>query len=173
MDFYATSPTAITRLLEKHQIPRMPIWEIMAGEGNLEKPLEAAGYTVITSDIVERREKLDYVEDFFTTTELRAPIILTNPAYSIAMETVLHSIELGAEYIYMFLKTTFLEGQKDTNNYFLYIRLRKFGFSVEENSVQLIMTKENFKNQVQHLILGLYGKKVLGEIQRCIGFKEV
>lgn len=28
------------------------------------------------------------------------------------METVLHSIELGAEYIYMFLKTTFLEGQK-------------------------------------------------------------
>ena len=80
LDFYATSPTAITRLLEKHQIPRMPIWEIMAGEGNLEKPLEAAGYTVITSDIVERREKLDYVEDFFTTTELRAPIILTNPA---------------------------------------------------------------------------------------------
>lgn len=112
LDFYATSPTAITRLLEKHQIPRMPIWEIMAGEGNLEKPLEAAGYSVITSDIVERREKLDYVEDFFTTTELRAPIILTNPAYSIAMETVLHSVELGAEYIYMFLKTTFLEGQK-------------------------------------------------------------
>lgn len=25
LDFYATSPTAITRLLEKHQIPRMPI----------------------------------------------------------------------------------------------------------------------------------------------------
>ena len=83
-----------------------------AGENSLTKPLREAGYNVITSDIVKRRATIDYVEDFLSTTELRAPIILTNPPYSEAANFVLHSIELGAEYIYMFLKTTFLEGQK-------------------------------------------------------------
>ena len=82
LDYYATSPTAITRFLEKHTIPNMPIWECSAGECNLVRPLEQAGYKVITSDIIERKEKLDYVEDFLETTKLRAPIILTNPPYA-------------------------------------------------------------------------------------------
>ena len=82
LDYYATSPTAITRFLEKHTIPNMPIWECSAGECNLVRPLEQAGYKVITSDIIERKEKLDYVEDFLEITELRAPIILTNPPYA-------------------------------------------------------------------------------------------
>lgn len=112
LDFYATSPTAITRFLEKHQIPRMSIWECASGEDSLTQPLREAGYEVITSDIVERRTPIDYVEDFLSTTELRAPIILTNPPYSEAANFVLHSIDLGAEYVYMFLKLTFLEGQK-------------------------------------------------------------
>ena len=112
LDYYATSPTAITRFLEKHTIPNMPIWECSAGECNLVRPLEQAGYKVITGDIIERKEKLDYIENFLETTELRAPIILTNPPYKDALPFILHAIELGADYVYMFLKTTFLEGQK-------------------------------------------------------------
>lgn len=110
-DFYGSPPSIITDLLAKHRIPHMPIWECAAGELNLVEPLEAAGYEVVTSDIIERNAKLDYVEDFLATKELRAPIVLTNPPYSEAKEFILHAIELGAEYVYMFLKTTFLETQ--------------------------------------------------------------
>lgn len=117
-DFYASPSSIITSLLQKHSIPHLPIWECASGENNLVYPLEQVGYKVITSDIVERNAPIDYVEDFLQTKELRAPIILTNPPYREAKEFILHSIELGAKYVYMFLKTTFLEGQERYNDLF-------------------------------------------------------
>lgn len=117
-DFYASPSSIITSLLQKHSIPYLPIWECASGENNLVYPLEQVGYKVITSDIVERNAPIDYVEDFLQTKELRAPIILTNPPYREAKEFILHSIELGAKYVYMFLKTTFLEGQERYNDLF-------------------------------------------------------
>ena len=117
-DFYASPSSIITSLLQKHSIPHLPIWECAAGENNLAYPLEQAGYKVITSDIVQRKVPIDYVEDFLQTKELRAPIVLTNPPYREAKEFILHSIELGAEYVYMFLKTTFLEGQERYSDLF-------------------------------------------------------
>lgn len=117
-DFYASPSSIITSLLQKHSIPHLPIWECAAGENNLVYPLKQAGYRVITSDIVERNAPIDNVEDFLQTKELRAPIILTNPPFREAKEFILHSIELGAEYVYMFLKTTFLEGQERYNDLF-------------------------------------------------------
>lgn len=145
LDFYATSPTAITRFLEKHTIPRLPIWECAAGENNLVKPLVDAGYQCITSDIVERRTKLDYVEDFLNTRTLRAPIILTNPPYAYAKEFVLHAIDLGADYIYMFLKTTFLEGQARYKDLFsIYPPKEVWVFSAREQAA-LNNNEEEFK----------------------------
>lgn len=117
-DFYASPSSIITSLLQKHSIPHLPIWECASGENNLVYPLEQVGYKVITSDIVERNAPIDYVEDFLQTKELRAPIILTNPPYREAKEFILHSIELGAKYVYMFLKTTFLEGQERYSDLF-------------------------------------------------------
>ena len=144
-DYYATPVTAITKLLKKYPIPNLPIWECASGENSLVKPLKEAGYYVVTSDIVERREPLDYVEDFLKTTELRAPIILTNPPYSKAKEFVLHSIELGADYVYMFLKTTFLEGQNRYKDLFsLYPPKEVLVFSAREQ-VALNNDEEEFK----------------------------
>lgn len=117
-DFYASPSSIITSLLQKHSIPHLPIWECATGENNLVYPLEQAGYKVITSDIVQRKVPIDHVEDFLQTKELRAPIVLTNPPYREAKEFILHSIELGAEYVYMFLKTTFLEGQERYSDLF-------------------------------------------------------
>ena len=111
LDFYASPSHVVTDLLAKHEIPHMPIWECAAGELNLAEPLWANGYEVITSDIVQRSKPIDHIEDFLTTTELRAPIVLTNPPYRDASKFVLHALELGADYVYMLLKTTFLEGQ--------------------------------------------------------------
>ena len=145
LDFYASPPSAITDLLAKHEIPRMSIWECATGECNLAKPLQDAGYNVITSDIVERAEPIDYVEDFLTTTELRAPIVLTNPPYRNACEFVLHALELGAEYVYMFLKTTFLEGQSRYEQLFSAYPPKEIWVFTKRVQVALNNNPEEFK----------------------------
>ena len=43
---------------------------------------------------------------------MAAPTIVTNPPYKYALEFVEHCIKLNAEVVAMFLKLTFLEGQK-------------------------------------------------------------
>lgn len=110
--WYATSPTAISRLIAAGYAPRSKkIWECACGAGHLSKELEKYGYEVISTDLIDR----GYGEgnrDFFKEKELLAPCILTNPSYKIALETIQHAIDLGAEEIWMFLKLTFLEGQK-------------------------------------------------------------
>ena len=110
--FYATSPTAVSRLLAAGNGPRTKeIWEPCCGDGSLSKELEKHGYTVTSTDLIDR----GYGEgerDFFLEEKLLAPCILTNPSYKIALPTIEKAIELGADEIWMFLKLTFLEGQK-------------------------------------------------------------
>ncbi len=110
--WYATSPTAISRLLAAGYGPRnKQIWEPCCGQGHLSKELEKHGYEVVSTDLIDR----GYGEgnrDFFLEKELLAPCILTNPSYKIALEVIQKAIDLGAEEIWMFLKLTFLEGQK-------------------------------------------------------------
>lgn len=145
LDFYASPSSIVEDLLKYHIIPHRDIWECAAGENNLVFPLQKAGYKVITSDIIERKIKLDYVEDFLSTTQLRAPIILTNPPYNKAKEFIIHSIELGAEYIYMFLKTTFLEGQSRYNELFSKYPPKEIWVFTKRVQVALNNNEEEFK----------------------------
>lgn len=112
LDFYATSPIAIDKLLTVER-PNISIWEICAGDGHLAQRLKEYGYAVTTSDIVQRDYPLDFVEDFFTHKEKFTGDILTNPAYNKAKEFVLHALNLvnNGNKVYMFLKLTFLEGK--------------------------------------------------------------
>lgn len=121
-DFYATDPVAVDKLcrffhkdLHEMLVPEgSAIWECACGNGLLSERLKEHGYDVVSSDIVDR----GYGEecDFLATGELLAKVgcILTNPPYRYALEFVEHALELlpVGGLCAMFLKTTFLEGQK-------------------------------------------------------------
>jgi hypothetical protein len=120
-DYYATSPQAIDKLLNVFEIPKeKQIWECACGEGHLSKRLVELGYSVFSTDIVNRG--YGEVSDFFACKEKLDgnTLILTNPPYKYAMEFVLHSLELLPEnaYCIMFLKLLFLEGQKRYSDLF-------------------------------------------------------
>lgn len=86
------------------------MWECAAGGGHLSKRMEELGLNVISTDLYDNGYGESGV-DFLATTQLKAPVIVTNPPYVLATEFVEHAINLGAEKIAMFLKLTFLEGQ--------------------------------------------------------------
>lgn len=113
LDYYATDPVAIDKLLTVEQ-PSKSIWECACGEGHLAERLRDKGFIVYTSDVVKRNYWMDFRQDFLKWDELLTTVdILTNPPYKYAKEFVLHAIDLVAEghKVYMFLKLTFLEGK--------------------------------------------------------------
>lgn len=112
-DFYATDPVAIDRLIGSLELPKK-IWECACGTGCLSKRLADYGHDVISSDLIDRG--FGEVKDFFTEDKMPdgCECILTNPPYKYALEFVEHSLGLLPDggLCIMFLKTTFLEGQK-------------------------------------------------------------
>ena len=114
-DFYATQPEAIDKLIGaiKNMLPKK-VWECACGTGCLSDRLKDFGYDVVSSDLIDRG--YGDVADFLKTIEMPTDCncIITNPPYKYATEFVKHSLELLKEggLCAMFLKTTFLEGQK-------------------------------------------------------------
>lgn len=113
-DYYATDPIAIDKLLTVEK-PSHYIWECACGDGHLAKRLKEFGFEVLSSDIVERNYKLDFLENFIEEdSELHYNWdILTNPPYKYAKEFVLQALKrvCKGSNVYMFLKLTFLEGK--------------------------------------------------------------
>lgn len=95
-DYYATEPKAIDMLLTKER-PAAKIWECACGEGHLSKRLIEKGYTVYSSDKVDRG--YGEVRDFLTQRAMPADgcDILTNPPYSVALEFIKKALELVGE----------------------------------------------------------------------------
>lgn len=110
-DYYATSPEAIDALNKIMPLKGLDIWEPACGGGHLSMRMINLGASVVSTDLYDRGYGTAGI-DFFKTTNLAAPIIVTNPPYKYAMEFVEHALGLGAEKVAMFLKITFLEGQK-------------------------------------------------------------
>lgn len=123
-DYYATDPAAIDKLLTV-EAPNRHIWECACGGGHLARRLKERGYLVVASDIVNRGYPLDFKQDFLQANNDTYPLIgdfdiLTNPPYKFAQEFVSKALEVlndGCK-CYMFLKLTFLEGQKRYNELF-------------------------------------------------------
>lgn len=116
-DFYATDPKTLEIFLEALKRDNLKlhnyIWECACGKGHLSKVLEAKGYKVISSDLIDRgygRSEIDFLK--IKSGEWRGDI-LTNPPYKYAKEFVEKAIEItriGA-YVIMLLKIQFLEGK--------------------------------------------------------------
>ena len=114
-DYYATEPKAVKLLLTEEKFAHL-IWECACGEGHISKELEKAGYAVISTDVVYRGfgeispvDFLNISPDFQFYGD-----IITNPPYKYALEFVKQALSIvyqGGK-VAMFLKLTFLEGQK-------------------------------------------------------------
>ena len=112
-DYYATDPIALELLLEKEAFSKR-VWECACGEGHLSRVLEAHGYDVTSTDLVDRgygEGGVDFLD--LTANQPLELDIVTNPPYKYAKEFVEHAIELVADghRVAMFLKIQFLEGK--------------------------------------------------------------
>ena len=90
-DYYATDPIALELLLELETFSPK-VWECACGEGHLSKVLEAHGYDVRSTDLVDRGYGEGGV-DFLKLNERFDGDIVTNPPYKYAKEFVKHAIE--------------------------------------------------------------------------------
>lgn len=122
-DYYATDPLAIDKLLSVEQLSQN-IWECACGEGHLSKRLSEKGYSVWSTDIVDRGyENFNGEQDFLTST--KEPFkgdcdIVTNPPYKFAKDFVLKALSQLSDghKACFFLKLTFLEGKDRYLNLF-------------------------------------------------------
>lgn len=111
-DYYATEPKAVELLLEKERF-NLNIWEPACGEGHITKVLTAHGYSVVSSDLVDRGA-CDFTFDFLTAQKGWTGDIVTNPPYRYAKEFVEKALEVvqDGRKVAMLLKLTFLESKK-------------------------------------------------------------
>lgn len=134
-DYYATSPLAVKELLDRETFNKK-IWECAVGGGHISKVLEAAGYEVFKSDIIQRIPDTEII-DFLNLPDsyIWDGDIITNPPYTQCqpfVEKALSVVKPGAKVV-MYLKLTFLEGiarqklfQKNPPKY-VYVAAKRMG----------------------------------------------
>src|SRR4051812_35539618 len=83
-DFHETPRVAVEALLGVETFTG-PIWECACGKGAISKVLIEHGRTVISSDLVDRGYGPGNI-DFPLEWQPRAPNIVTNPPYKLALE---------------------------------------------------------------------------------------
>ena len=111
-DFYATEPKTAELLCDLFTFSPL-IWECACGKGHLADVFEKRGYIVKATDLVYRGYGEGGV-DFLKWDHSFNGDIITNPPYKFAQEFVEKAISLVNEghHVAMFLKLTFMEGQK-------------------------------------------------------------
>lgn len=110
-DYYATEPRVINELFSIECFTDKPVWEPACGEGHLSKEIEKRT-TCKSTDLIDRG--YGGVMNFLEYNGKWEGYIITNPPYKYAQEFVEKSLEIIPENykVAMFLKLTFLEGQK-------------------------------------------------------------
>ena len=110
-DYYATEPKAVELLLELETF-HPNVWECACGQGHISEVLKGSGYTVFSSDLIDRGYGKGNF-DFLKCNKQFSGDIITNPPYKYAKEFVEHALEVVTEghKVAMFLKVQFLEGK--------------------------------------------------------------
>jgi hypothetical protein len=106
-DFYPTWPAATRALLKVERFVGT-VWEPACGDGAMSTELAAAGYDVISTDLIDRG--YGEVADFLMEWTPRAPNIVTNPPFRWAIEFIDRALQLTTGKVVMFLRLAFLEG---------------------------------------------------------------
>lgn len=107
-DFYPT-PTYVTEaLLQVEEFGRQ-VWEPACGDGAMAEVIGAAGYEVVSSDLIDRG--YGEVQDFLTS-HRTVESIVTNPPFKQDEEFVRKALASTTYKVAMFLPLAFLEGTK-------------------------------------------------------------
>jgi hypothetical protein len=109
-DFYETPVSATLALLPLIATWPKQIWNPACGAGAISKVLERAGYTVKSSDLVDRGYGV--VQDFFDVRSPCTPSIVTNPPFERARELILYAHAIGVERMALLLKADFFSSKK-------------------------------------------------------------
>jgi hypothetical protein len=107
-DYYATDPKCAKELYDLN-LGIYNVWEPACGEGHLAKYFDKKGILFKATDLIERGYGVQ--ADFLKQVDLYDGWIVTNPPYKYAQEFCEKAIALSGN-VAMFLKLTFLEGQK-------------------------------------------------------------
>lgn len=99
------------------------VWEPACGRGRMARVLQAAGYDVTASDLIDRGFGRGGV-DFLTTRSLRASVIITNPPYGPLVEAFIrHAHALGARYLALLVKADFWQAAGKAARHLLFSEL--------------------------------------------------
>lgn len=109
-DFHETPRVAIEALLLVEQFEG-PIWEPACGAGAISSVLIERGYSVISTDLVEIGYGRGRI-DFLLEREPRAPNIITNPPFKLAMEFAYRACDLTTGKVSLLCRLGWLEGKE-------------------------------------------------------------
>lgn len=121
-DFYPT-PSFATELLLKNQKFEGNIWEPACGDGAMSTIMEEHGYTVFSSDLIDRgygQVGIDFLMEM-----QKVDNIVTNPPFSLAMQFTLKALELATSKVVMLSKISYLEGLERREKLFNQKKLEK------------------------------------------------
>lgn len=107
-DFYPTPPEG-TRALLRVEMFDGDIWEPACGDGAISKELEAAGYRVVSTDLVDRGYGRPRI-DFLMERQPLAPNIVTNPPFKMVAPFMRQALALSSRKMAMLLRLACLEG---------------------------------------------------------------
>ena len=108
-DFYPTPPEAVNALLEVELFEGV-VWEPACGDGAICKVLEANGFTVVATDLIDRGYG-ETPHDFLTS-KLTCDNIITNPPFTLAEDFIKLGLTRTTKKVAMLCKLQFLEGAK-------------------------------------------------------------
>ena len=108
-DFYPTPPIATLALLSVEPFVGS-IWEPACGDGAISKVLEAAGYEVLSTDLINRGYGTPN-RDFLLEYQTRADNIVTNPPFKFAEEFAEHALTRTTGKVAMLCRLGWLEGK--------------------------------------------------------------
>lgn len=109
-DFYASPPEAVHGLMSVEKFDGL-IWEPACGDGAISKVLQAAGYEVVSTDLVDRGFGKPRVDFLMERTPL-APNIVTNPPYKNALDFARNAVDLSSGKVAFLLRLVWLEGSR-------------------------------------------------------------
>jgi hypothetical protein len=109
-DFYPTPPRATRALLAAESFEGN-IWEPACGDGAMSRVLEAAGFDVMSTDLIDRGYGISG-RDFLLDWQTMADNIITNPPFKHAQQFVEHALRRSRRKVAMLARLAWLEGKE-------------------------------------------------------------
>ena len=123
-DFYPTPKEATQALLDREKF-KGNIWECACGDGAMSKVLIQNGYTVDSTDLVDRgygKPNIDFLTQDYSMMDIDN--IITNPPFNLSTEFTIKALSLAKAKVAMLNKLSFLEGINRKNKVFIQNKLK-------------------------------------------------